>query len=46
MDAPDHYQTTYVSKTKIVVFYSLIGDNIIYAWYMIRLETYIVFQAL
>ena len=23
MDAPDHYQTTYVSKTKIVVFYSL-----------------------
>ena len=24
MDAPDHYQTTYVSKTKIVVFYSQI----------------------
>ena len=24
MDAPDHYQTTYDSKTKIVVFYSLI----------------------
>ena len=23
MDAPDHYQTTYDSKTKIVVFYSL-----------------------
>ena len=23
MDVPDHYQTTYVSKTKIVVFYSL-----------------------
>ena len=24
MDAPDHYQTTYDSKTKIVVFYYLI----------------------
>ena len=24
MDAPDNYQTTYDSKTKIVVFYSLI----------------------
>ena len=23
MDAPDNYQTTYDSKTKIVVFYSL-----------------------
>ena len=27
MDAPDHYQTTYVSKTKIVVFYSLNHGN-------------------
>ena len=25
-DAPDHYQTTYYSKTKIVVFYSLIDQ--------------------
>jgi hypothetical protein len=23
MDAPDNYQTTYDSKTKIVIFYSL-----------------------
>ena len=31
MDAPDHYQTTYVSKTKIVVFYSLnnVGTNVV-----------------
>ena len=28
MDVPDHYQTTYDSKTKIVVFYSLIHKPI------------------
>ena len=27
MDAPDHYQTTYDSKTKIVVFYSLSNQS-------------------
>ena len=31
MDAPDHYQTTYVSKTKIVVFYSLSDDPVLTA---------------
>ena len=28
MDAPDHYQTKYDSKTKIVVFYSLSHNHI------------------
>ena len=33
MDAPDHYQTTYDSKTKIVVFYSLNSTHMSYLSY-------------
>ena len=38
MDAPDHYQTTYDSKTKIVVFYSLIQGLSISLMAAIRYE--------
>ena len=30
MDAPDNYQTTYDSRTKIVVFYSVIKNQIVW----------------
>ena len=46
MDAPDHYQTTYDSKTKIVVFHSLNQAQFIGLYFLFNKQQEFIFDLL